>query len=202
MPCNHKFINDLQLDYVDWNVKTLFIGTFNPGWIRCPNNYANWFYGRTNRNEFWKILPIIYHQEPLLNGNRNIWIEFCRQNEIAITDIIESIDAEENNPEHLHIICRFRDDQLGNFNNTINDVPAILDKFKSIKQICITRQTLTPFVENCFADTFQYINNHPERNFILNRLRSPSRGAINGVVGEFGEFVAQRWLEQGYLVNP
>lgn len=30
MACNHKFENDLQLQYVDWDVKTLFIGTFIP----------------------------------------------------------------------------------------------------------------------------------------------------------------------------
>ncbi|MEY4604366.1 MAG: hypothetical protein RIT43_1658, partial [Bacteroidota bacterium] len=69
MPCNHKFIKDLQLQYVDWEVKTLFIGTFNPEWEECASNYAQWFYGRTQRNDFWCILPTVHGTNSLISGN-------------------------------------------------------------------------------------------------------------------------------------
>jgi len=58
MACDHKFIEDLTIQYADWTVRTLFVGTFNPGWTEC-NNAAQWFYGR-KRNEFWCILPKIH----------------------------------------------------------------------------------------------------------------------------------------------
>ena len=50
--CPHKFHKDLQLDYVDWEVNTLFFGTFNPGCCKEEDNEANWFYGRTKNNSF------------------------------------------------------------------------------------------------------------------------------------------------------
>ncbi len=203
MPCHHKFINDLQLQYVDWEVKTLFIGTFNPGWSVCPNNNADWFYGRTQRNEFWCILPTVHLEASLLNGNRNNWIDFCRKNNIAVTDILESINnADPANEAHKQAICRFKDDELAQFDVTINDIPAILENHPSIKQICVTRQTLPPFWENCFTNLVQYINQNPQRQIEVRYLRSPSRGARNGVVGPFCQFVAGRWIEQGYLINP
>lgn len=40
MPCNHKCIKDLQLEYVDWEVKSVFVGTFNPEWEKYASNYA------------------------------------------------------------------------------------------------------------------------------------------------------------------
>jgi hypothetical protein len=97
MACEHKFINDLQLQYVNWKPKTLFIGTFNPEWLECENNSAQWFYGRTQRNEFWNILPTTFGQPSLLEANRLAWINFCREKEIAITDILSSIEADKNN---------------------------------------------------------------------------------------------------------
>jgi hypothetical protein len=202
MSCNHKFINDLQLQYVDWEVKTLFIGTFNPEWNECQNNNAQWFYGRTQRNDFWCILPSIHGNESLIQGDRNLWIEFCRKNSIGITDIIESIDADIQNASHRNAVCNFKDDELPNFEITLNNIPLILERHKSIKQICITRQTLIDFWEDCFIDTLQYIDQHPQRNIKLKLLRSPSRGARKGVVGNFCEFVARRWREQGYTLNP
>lgn len=202
MPCNHKFINDLQLQYVDWKVKTLFIGTFNPEWNVCSNNNAEWFYGRTQRNDFWCILPTVHSCNNLITGNRSSWIEFCRSNSIAITDIIESIDADINIPSHQLAVCNFKDDELENFNITVNNIPYILEQHKEIIQICITRQQLGPFWNECLTNTIEYIRQHPERNIQLKLLRSPSRGARKGVVGNFCQFIANRWLTQGYEMNP
>jgi hypothetical protein len=204
MACQHKFHKDLQLQYVDWEVKTLFIGTFNPGWQECPNNNADWFYGRTQRNEFWCILPTIHQMGSVLNGNRAAWIKFCSEHNIAITDILESIDnADPTIEEHRNIICKFKDDALEDFDVTVNDIPRILENHSNIKQICITRQQPLPdFWEDCFIDMYDYINKHPERAIQIKYLRSPSRGARKGVVGPFCNFVSARWLHQGYIVNP
>jgi len=201
MPCLHKFSEDLQLGYVDWKPLTLFIGTFNPEWGECDNN-AQWFYGRTQRNDFWCILPTLYGQHSLTNGNRLSWIEFCRKNRIAITDIISSIEADVNNANHREVICKFKDDAIADFEVSINNITAILDKFPSIKQICITRQSLNDFWEECFLETLEYIQLNQNRQITLRLLRSPSRGARRGVIGNFCQFIAQRWLQQGFEPNP
>ena len=204
MAFEHKFIADLQLQYVDWEVKTIFIGTFNPDWKECANNNATWFYGRTQRNEFWEILPLIHKQPSLIDGDRNSWIEFCRKNKIAITDILSRInDADPESNEHRNIICKFKDDAFEDFEVRNNNIPAILENFPSIKQICITRQEPLPdFWEECFMHMFQYIEDNPEREIHVKYLRSPSRGARRGVVGNFSNFIANRWMQQGYLINP
>lgn len=201
MPCKHKFLKDLSIDYATWEVKTLFIGTFNPEWNSCGNNYSNWFYGRTGNNEFWCILPKIHENYSLINGNRWSWIDFCERNKIAITDILTSLDnAVEDNLTHQQVICGFKDDELSNFENTTTGIIQILMKHPTIKQICITRQDLPEFWQQAFKETFDWINDHPERNISVKFLRSPSRGARRGVVGNFCEFIANRWLEQGYEI--
>lgn len=198
MACQHKFFNDLQLQYVDWEVRTLFIGTFNPSWNVCDND-AEWFYGRVQRNGFWCILPTIHEGVSMIDGDRNTWIDFCRRNHLAITDILSSLDnADETNPNHQRIVCKYKDDDLEEFDSTLNDIPLILEQHTSIKQICISRQTLPEFWEDCFIDTFMWQQNNPDRNLQFRFLRSPSRGARRGVVGNFCDFNANRWIEQGY----
>ena len=41
MPCNHKFIEDLNLENLDFQPTTLIVGTFNPSWPE--NNQAQCF---------------------------------------------------------------------------------------------------------------------------------------------------------------
>ncbi|MFI5159490.1 MAG: hypothetical protein ACHQF4_11535 [Sphingobacteriales bacterium] len=200
MACDHKFSNDLLIGYANWEVRTLFIGTFNPSWL-CCNNSANWFYGRTSRNEFWCILAKIHQNNSLINGNRAIWIEFCKRNNLAITDIITSLDnANENNATHRDNICNFNDEALGQFTSTKTDIVQILETHSTIKQLCITRQNLSPSWIECFANMFIWIQNHPERDISIKYLRSPSRGARKGVVGNFCDFIANRWVQQGYQI--
>jgi hypothetical protein len=200
MSCEHKFLNDLELAYSDWEIRTLFIGTFNPNWNSCSNE-SNWFYGRTKRNAFWCILPTIHEGQSLINGNKQDWINFCKRNRIGITDIITSIsDANEDNPIHRNYICKFKDDKLENFDINITNVPQILDRYVNIKQVCITRQTLSEFWEDIFTELFIWKNEHPERVLDIIHLRSPSRGARKGITGNFCEFVSNRWLQQGYRI--
>ncbi len=62
--------------------------------------------------------------------------------------------------------------------------------------------TLPEFWEDCFMDIIQYIQNHLEKNLRLKYLRSPSRGARRGIIGNFCEFVSHRWIEQGFETTP
>ncbi|MDG1277004.1 MAG: hypothetical protein P8O16_06960 [Algoriphagus sp.] len=197
MPCDHRFINDLQLQYVDWEVRTLFIGTFNPAWI-FPNNNAEWFYGRTARNDFWGILPTIHTGHSLIPGTPEDWKNFCRDNHIGITDIINSLnDADENNPLHVEMIQNFADDQLTEFGIELTDIPALLEEHQSIQQICLTRKTLPNPWNILFQPTFEWVANHPERDIQIKKLRSPSRGARKGVVGNFTDFIVNHWQDAG-----
>ena len=104
--CPHKFIYDLQLDYVEWEVNTLFIGTFNPGCCANEDIEADWFYGRTQNNMFWDTLGYIYENNPLLGqqGNPELWIAFCRKHKLAVTDLISKInDVDLNGKPYLSI---------------------------------------------------------------------------------------------------
>lgn len=199
MACRHKFIADLQLEYVNWEVRSLFIGTFNPSWAACIKNNSEWFYGRTARNSFWCVLSQLHEGLPNNASGRTEWIDFCRRNGIAVTDILRMIDnADENNPDHRTMVCKFRDDDIERFNVTVNNIPEILQRHPTIQQVCITRQSLPGFWEACFQDTINWIEQHQEIQLL--KLRSPSRGARRGVIGDHCLFVANTWIQQGYVV--
>lgn len=124
MACIHRFAAwlNLPLSLVDWEVNTLIVGTFNPGWE--ANNYASWFYGRTDNNYLWEVLPEIYGEQSLRKPyNNEAWIAFCRQYGIAFTDLINTIeDADETNVIHRQLIC----------GNQFSDT-AITDNFKELR---------------------------------------------------------------------
>jgi hypothetical protein len=139
MPCNHKFIEDLNLERLDFEPTTLIVGTFNPEWP--VNNNAEWFYGRTHdehgnrNNSFWDVLPIIYDEESLIDGTPTEWKRFCTRNHIAITDLISIInDAEPENPDHVNwlgsysdkvIATKFHDFEYTNIINLLQNNPTI-----------------------------------------------------------------------------
>jgi len=50
MACNHKFIEYLNLENLDFEPTTLIVGTFNPEWP--AGNQAEWFYGRTHNQDY------------------------------------------------------------------------------------------------------------------------------------------------------
>ena len=125
MACNHRFRKDLIPDY---SIKNLFIGTFNPEWNKVKDN-ANWFYGRNN-NSFWHIMPLSLDFNDLLNErtNRPLLEEFCKINNIGITDLISQIkDADSNNPNHGEKIRSVRDNDLEYFDEIIfTDIEQII----------------------------------------------------------------------------
>jgi hypothetical protein len=147
--CYQKFKKDLHLDYVTWNVKTLFIGTFNPGCCKDKNS-AEWFYGRTDRNMFWNTLGYIYEQNPLLGteGNPEAWQAFCKRNELAVTDLITGVKKVPVEEIEDTLCKNFSDKKLEPFilNNAIisteiENLIANSEKLKNLKCVYLTRST-------------------------------------------------------------
>jgi hypothetical protein len=147
--CLHKFDEDLQLDYVTWEVNTLFIGTFNPGCCK-EGNSAEWFYGRIKRNMFWNTLGHIYEQNPLLGteGNPADWKAFCKRNKIAVTDLIKSVNKVVTD-DLIQALCNnFSDSKLEPLILQDNVIPARISnlieqspKLQSLKCVYFTRAT-------------------------------------------------------------
>lgn len=89
MSCVHRFSEEL---IPQWEIKYLFIGTFNPSWNpRDPKNpEAVYFYGR-NRNNFWAIIPNIFGGRSLKGMSKDVLVEYTKSKKIGITDIINSV---------------------------------------------------------------------------------------------------------------
>jgi hypothetical protein len=149
--CQHKFHNDLKLDYITWDVTTLFIGTFNPGCCKEEDNSANWFYGRTQNNMFWDTLGYIYENNPQLgqHGNPQIWKAFCERNEIAVTDMISAVKEVDLNGADYQDLCNgFSDKKLEYYIHNNQIVSTRLEelitnspKLQNLKYVYLTRAT-------------------------------------------------------------
>lgn len=144
MPCRHKFYDNLYIEYAkDCKPITLIVGTFNPEWPE--KNYAQWFYGRTENNFFWEVLPGLYNTENLRDEPVDRWKSFCKDNKIALTDLIAEIKtADRNNANHYDLIASYSDKNIEeNFageNDLVTvDIVRILQENKSIKYVFLTR---------------------------------------------------------------
>lgn len=71
----------------------------NPDDQSCSQpNSAKWFYGRLEKNKFWKYLPYhltgkSLHPDEGGTGYPKVWRDFCIDNRIVIIDLIKSIDV-------------------------------------------------------------------------------------------------------------
>ena len=203
MPCNHKFFEYLNLDNIGFEPEYLIIGTFNPEWP--AENYANWFYGRTNNNYFWEILPMMFEKDSLRHSDHLDWKNFCAENKIAITDLILSInDADQENQNHYSIISNFQDTKFTNefevFNMT--DIIGILNNYPSIKKVFFTRNQGVEL----FDDRINLIRNYcTENNIYFSYLLTPSKNARFQMRGyeptnpnlerTLPNFIYEKWLE-------
>ena len=204
MACNHKFQQYLNCENLTFNPETLIIGTFNPVWP--IDNYSTWFYGRTNNNYFWEILPRMFGLESLRIQNAKLnWTLFCNRKKVAITDLIYSIDdANQNNENHLEIISKFKDTE---FAETFNDfvftnIIKILNDNKSIKSVYFTRKAGIEL----FDDQINTIKNYCETHKIyFSNLVTPSKNARFQMRGwnpenpnltrNLPNFIYSKWLE-------
>ena len=149
--CKHKFQNHLKLEYVNWDVKTLFIGTFNPGCCEKEENSAEWFYGRTDKNMFWNTLGYIYANNPKLGneGTPELWMSFCKENKIAVTDLIYEINELDlrNGEDKKNLCSGFSDKKLENYilqkqitPNKVEDLINNSPKLENLKFAYLTRR--------------------------------------------------------------
>ena len=168
MSCVHKFRKYLELNTIDFEPATLIIGTFNPQWP--DGNDAEWFYGRTDENFFWDILPRIYDQSSMLHDGKEKWQQFCRTNKIALTDLITSIDdANEQSKKHNKVLGGFSDKAIVyNFDDfTFTNIIGILQKHSSIKNVYLTRGVTESFWKHLWNPIVHYCNVHDLHQRIL-----------------------------------
>jgi hypothetical protein len=161
MPCDHKFLEDLDLTKIDFEPDTLIVGTFNPAWPAV--NTAEWFYGRTASNYFWDVLPRLYGEQSLINATPAEWKQFCDNKQIAITDLISSIDdADPGNPEHAKMLGGLSDDAIEYNFEDLNYVHIVqlLQHHPSIKNIYFTRGVTDAFWRHLWNPVMHYCNLH------------------------------------------
>ncbi len=204
MACKHKFYDYLNCDNLDFQPRILIIGTFNPEW--SENNYSNWFYGRTNNNYFWEVLPRIFKEESLKHIGKELeWKKFCIRNLIALTDLISSInDADKNTPNHLEVISKFKDNELvKTFNEfKMTDVVAILEKHSTIKNVYFTRKKGVNLFDN---EMFKIQDYCLKKQITFSYLLTPSKNAKFQMRGyepknpnlerSLSNFIYEKWLE-------
>ncbi len=204
MPCRHKFIENLSCANVNYQPEILIIGTFNPEWP--ADNYANWFYGRTNNNYFWETLPRMFNEGSLRNLNHVDWKKFCSLKKIVITDLISSInDANEENPIHFEIISKFKDTEFAeNFNDfEMTNILGILENNPTIKKVFFTRNPGVELFDNQIEIIHDFCNNN---NIYFSHLMTPSKNARFQMRGwnpqmpdldrNLSNFIYENWLDK------
>ncbi len=161
MPCIHKFHKYLNLELLDFEPTTLIVGTFNPAWP--ASNSAEWFYGRTESNYFWDILPRLYGESSLISATPVEWKQFCHDKQIAITDLISSIDdAMPDDRKHQKMLGGFSDDAIEhNFDDLIYvSIVQLLRLHPSIKNVYLTRGVTDAFWRHLWNPVAHYCNHN------------------------------------------
>jgi hypothetical protein len=203
MACVHKFFNDINhLSgenglIPNWEIETLFIGTFNPSIEWNTNNNAAYFYGRS-RNNFWKLLSeFSCNQIPIERNNYDSMINFLKQKKIGLTDIIIRInDADLNNQHHIELIRKFRDHDLDRFKDIEFNTKYILKQLAlgHIKQVYFTRSVVyNGSIENNILEIENYCKT---QNILFARLNTPSGQGLGSGRPRLNKLI-HKWYEQG-----
>jgi hypothetical protein len=213
MACNHKFIRYLNLERIDFKPTTLIVGTFNPAWPQ--GNNAEWFYGRTHdehgnrNNSFWDVLPRLFKNEPtLIDAGPVEWKQFCSRKEIAITDLISSIDdANPENPEHVDFMAGFADNVIADEfeEHILIDIISLLQNNPTIRKVYITNGVNGAFWNGIWNPINQYCITN---NIVCSKLLTPSKNARfsmfahnrNNPQNQFNmntlnEYILMKWME-------
>ncbi|MBX2907597.1 MAG: hypothetical protein KF744_16245 [Taibaiella sp.] len=168
MPCKHKFYDELRLDQVDYEPETLIVGTFSPEWP--ADNIAEWFYGRTDESLFWDILPRVYGKQSLLSKGVTEWRQFCKDQKIALTDLISEIeDADVASKKHQKMLGGFSDKAImHNFDDfDFTNIVSLLQKHRSIKNVYLTRGITEAFWRHLWSTVMRYSNSNGLHERIL-----------------------------------
>jgi|JI7StandDraft_1071085.scaffolds.fasta_scaffold239565_2 hypothetical protein len=175
MACLHKFHNYLNLERLNFEPTTLIVGTFNPEWPE--GNYAEWFYGRTDNNYFWDLLPGMFRDEGLRNQNHVEWKTYCRTRKVALTDLISSIDdADLQIEKHRKILGKYTDSAIASkFRQQVpNPIVPLLQAIPTIKAVYLTTTINTGLWQNLWNPVEEYSN---VNKLWCRKLMTPSKGA-------------------------
>jgi hypothetical protein len=175
MPCNHRFYNELAHQNIDYKPECLIIGTFNPEWPQT--NYAEWFYGRTDNNYFWDILPRMFSDEGLRSSSHTQWKQYCRTKKIALTDLLASIDdADILNEVHSQVLGKYTDTALASkFNSQVaNPILPLLRSNSCIRSVYLTTLNKSDFWQRLWSPIEEYCDLH---GIWCRKLMTPSKGA-------------------------
>jgi G:T/U-mismatch repair DNA glycosylase len=88
MTTKHQF-SKLDFYVPTWNLKYLFLGTFNPDY----SEEVRYYYGRT-RNQFWKLLSSVFHED--FDPNKPDFFDLLVKHEIGCIDMIHSVTSDSN----------------------------------------------------------------------------------------------------------
>jgi len=210
MACFHKFHDFLDLKRIDFEPVTLIVGTFSPAWP--DSNTAEWFYGRTANNYFWDVLPRLYNEPSLINATPAEWKQFCHNKQIAITDLISSIDdAMPGDIKHSKILGGFSDEAIEHNFDDINyvNIVQLLRHHPTIKQVYFTRGLTDAFWRHLWNPVAHYCNHNGIRE---RKLLTPSENAMyqyeayNNQHPEdqkltLADYILTRWHEEWHHLN-
>ena len=208
MSCQHKFYKDLWLQQLDFEPVTLIVGTFNPEWP--AGNTAGWFYGRIGESYFWNVLPRLYGQSSLINAEPAVWKQFCRDNKVAITDLISAIDdANPADPAHNRMLGGFNDNAIIHNFDDLNYVSIVqlLQRHSTIRNVYLTRAITEAFWRHLWNPVMHYcsVNGLHER-----KLLNPSHDAAyqheaynNDNPGDtiplLEDYILRRWRQEWHF---
>lgn len=202
MACTHKFQSDLELSKLDFLPTTLIVGTFNPSWP--ASNCAEWFYGRTQNNHFWEVLPRLYQEPSLISASPAAWKAFCQRHLIAITDLIASIeDADSENQEHHNWLKDYSDTKLAQKfkEHQWVCIKSLLQQHPSIRNVYFTRGVGAAFWRQRWQPVAEYAATH---GIHCRTLLTPSGNARfqfsaaykqEHPVASLADFILSRWQE-------
>lgn len=176
MACQHRFLglhNDSSL-LPDWDFDTLIIGTFNPNWNFSKGQNAEYFYGRTNKNYFWDVLPEVFGHEKLRSSKKDEWIRFLKNNKIGLTDLLLNIeDAVDSNTIHYNYLKTKADINIARFSNLVWNTDNIITLINQGKIKSIYTTNLTS--PSKFEEQFDLINSAAKvKGIRFERLVTPS----------------------------
>ncbi len=184
MKIEHQFLQE-QFFIPDWEIKYLFLGTFNPA---CGEK-VNYFYGRES-NFTWKILTEIFKIKltPFREDELDIFFKNLILKKIACMDIIENVSFNESTFDKTRICGKgYKDTNIINNktkrNYNTNDILSIIQKNKDIKVFSTWGKG---------SNLKEWRNEIEKIDKIIN-LKSPSRAARVPKGSEKFNYILEDW---------
>lgn len=146
MPCLHRFHKELL---PTTGIEFLFIGTFNPIWDVKNGDNPDYFYSRQG-SLFWCILPHAFRQHCLIDQDRIAKEEFCKKNNIGLTDLIYCIKNVDQDTERdkQFLTSGFKDEDFESKEYVLDLeffteqlIDYIIKNAKTLKGVFFTRKT-------------------------------------------------------------